>query len=106
VRARPTTVAQIWNEFRKIPKVTGGTEYKQIWDYINASTARKRRLSIVITDFEWYPPTTREEHPKNLYYAPCSSMDWNTIKHYAQSFVKGMRHIEPAMAQRMLGMMR
>lgn len=106
LRTANKSVGQIWNEFRRIPKVQGGTEYKQIWDYINASPSRKRRLSIVITDFEWYPPTTREEHPKNLYYAPCSSMDWNRITRYAKSFVKGMRHIEPAMAQRMLGMMR
>jgi len=106
LRTADKSVAQIWNEFRKIPKVTGGTEYKQIWDYINASPARKRRLSIVITDFEWYPPTTREEHPKNLYYAPCSAMDWGRITRWAQKFVKGTRHIEPAMAQRMLGMIR
>jgi hypothetical protein len=106
LRTANKSVGQIWAEFRKIPKVNGGTEYKQIWDYINASPARKARLSIVITDFEWYPPTTREEHPKNLYYAPCSSMDWTRITRYAQSFVKGMRHIEPALAQRMLGMMR
>ncbi|MEO3931331.1 hypothetical protein WMO79_00765 [Micrococcaceae bacterium Sec7.4] len=104
LRTANKSVAQIWSEFRKIPKVSGGTEYKQIWDYINASTSRKRRLSLVITDFEWYPPTTREEHPKNLYYAPCSSMDWTTITHYAKNYVKGMHHIEPAIAQRMLGM--
>jgi hypothetical protein len=104
LRTANKSVAQIWNEFRKIPKVTGGTEYKQIWDYINQSPARKRRLSLVITDFEWFPPTTREEHPKNLYYAPCSSMDWGTITRYAQKFVTGMRHIEPALAQRMMGM--
>lgn len=104
LRTANKSVGQIWSEFRKIPKVQGGTEYKQIWDFINASPARKRRLSLVITDFEWYPPTTREEHPKNLYYAPCSSMDWTTITHYAKSYVKGMHHIEPAIAQRMLGM--
>ena len=98
------SVAQIWMEFRKIPKVSGGTEYKQIWDYINASPIRKKRLSLVITDFEWYPPTTREEHPKNLYYAPCSSMDWATITAYAHKYTTNMHHIEPAIAQRMLGM--
>lgn len=104
LRTANKSVGQIWNEFRKIPKVSGGTEYKQIWDYINQSPARRQRLSLVITDFEWRPPTTREEHPKNLYYAPCSSMDWGTITHYAQAFVTGMRHIEPALAQRMLGL--
>jgi hypothetical protein len=104
LRTANKSVAQIWHEFRKIPKVSGGTAYKQIWDYINMSPARKRRLSLVITDFEWYPPTTREEHPKNLYYAPCSSMDWTTITHYAQMYVSKMHHIEPAIAQRMLGL--
>jgi len=106
LRTANKSVGQIWAEFRKIPKVGGGTEFKQIWDYINASPARKARLSVVITDFEWFPPTTREEHPKNLYYAPCSAKDWDRITRYAQGFVKGMRHIEPAMAQRMLGMIR
>jgi hypothetical protein len=105
LRTANKSVSQIWNEFRKIPKVSGGTEYKQIWDYINMSASRKKRLSLVITDFEWYPPTTREEHPKNLYYAPCSSMDWTTITRYAQMYVTKMRHIEPAIAQRMLGLM-
>jgi hypothetical protein len=104
LRTANKSVAQIWHEFRKIPKVSGGTEYKQIWDYINQSSVRKRRLSLVITDFEWYPPTTREEHPKNLYYAPCSSMDWTTITTYAQKYTTNMHHIEPAIAQRMLGL--
>lgn len=104
LRTANKSVTQIWNEFRKIPKVSGGTEYKQIWDYINMSPVRKRRLSLMITDFEWYPRTTRVEHPKNLYYAPCSSMDWKTITHYAHKYVANMHHIEPAIAQRMLGL--
>ncbi|MET3172889.1 UNVERIFIED_ORG: hypothetical protein ABIB52_000717 [Arthrobacter sp. UYCu721] len=104
LRTANKSVGQIWNEFRKIPKVSGGTEYKQIWDYINMSASRKKRLSLVITDFEWFPPTTREEHPKNLYYAPCSSMDWATITHYAHKYTTNMHHIEPAIAQRMLGL--
>ena len=104
LRTANKSVAQIWNEFRRIPKVSGGTAYKQIWDYINMSPTRRRRLSLVITDFEWNPPTSRVEHPKNLYYAPCSSMDWDTITHWARRYVSGMRHIEPAIAQRMLGL--
>lgn len=104
LRTANKSVNQIWNEFRKIPKVNGGTEYKQIWDYINTSPERSRRLSLVITDFEWTPPSRRVDHPKNLFYAPCSSMDWDTITYYAQRFVKGMYHIEPALARRMLGM--
>ena len=104
LRTADKSVGQIWNEFRRIPKVQGGTEYKQIWDYINMSPSRRKRLSLVITDFEWYPPNARVEHPKNLYYAPCSSMNWDMITRSAKYFVDGMQHIEPAIAGRMLGM--
>jgi hypothetical protein len=104
LRTKDKSVAQIWAKFRQLPKVTGGTEYKQIWDYINASPERKRRLSLVVTDFEWWPSTQRDSHPANLYYAPCSSMNWDMITQNAQAFAKSMRHIEPAIAQRLIGL--
>jgi hypothetical protein len=104
LRTKDKSIAMIWQEFRKIPKVTGGTDYKQIWDYINASEKRKRRLSLVVTDFEWGPSTQREQHPVNLYYAPCSSMNWNYIVQSASNFTKSMRHIEPAIAQKLIGL--
>ncbi|MFC4048363.1 hypothetical protein ACFOY4_01595 [Actinomadura syzygii] len=104
LRVENKSVTQIWKEFRKVPKVTGGTEYKQIWDYIGASPSRKRRLSLVITDFEWSPPSTREEHPPNIYYAPCSAMDWNDMVSNAKEFAQRMKHIDPAIHQRLLGM--
>ncbi|UKA48151.1 hypothetical protein LFT48_11780 [Arthrobacter sp. FW305-123] len=95
---------QIWHEFRKVPKVTGGTEFKQVWDYINASPVRKRRLSLMITDFEWSPPSRREEHPPNLYYAPCSAMDWKYMVRSAEAYANGMQHIDPSIRQKLLGM--
>ncbi|TDT82151.1 MULTISPECIES: hypothetical protein [Micrococcaceae] len=95
---------QIWQEFRKVPKVTGGTEFKQVWDYINASPVRKRRLSLMITDFEWSPPSRREEHPPNLYYAPCSAMDWKYMVRSAEAYANGMQHIDPSIRQKLLGM--
>ncbi|MCI4659627.1 vWA domain-containing protein [Cryobacterium zhongshanensis] len=104
LRTKDKSVLRIWEEFRKLPKVTGGTDYKQIWEYINVSEKRKRRLSLVVTDFEWSPSTQREQHPANLYYAPCSSMNWKTIVQSAGYFSKSMRHIEPAIAQRLIGL--
>jgi hypothetical protein len=98
------SMRQIWQEFRKVPKVTGGTEFKQVWDYINASPRRRRRLSLMITDFEWYPPSTREDHPKNLYYAPCSAMDWKMIVASAEHYADAMSHIDPSLRQKLLGM--
>ena len=104
LRTKDKSVAQIWSEFRKVPKVAGGTDFKQIWEYVNASEKRKRRMSLVVTDFGFVAPTQRMQHPRNLYYAPCSSMDWTTIKAYAEGFAQSMRHIEPAIAQRLIGM--
>lgn len=95
---------QIWKEFRKVPKVTGGTDFAQIWQYIHAKPARQRRLSLLITDFAWTPPAGRVEHPKNLYYAPCSAMDWTAICTTADRYAKNMQHIEPAIRSRMLGL--
>lgn len=104
LRTKDKSVARIWDEFRRLPKVNGGTDFKQIWDYINISPTRKQRLSLVVTDFGWTASTQRTEHPKNLYYAPCSSYDWNSILYMVEGFTKSMRHIEPAIAQRLIGL--
>lgn len=97
------SVAEIWRQFKRLPKITGGTSYDQIWSYINMSPQRKRRLSLIVTDFEWNPPRSSHEHPKNLYYAPCSNMDWKRMMFWVKHYIKGMQHIEPVTAQRMLG---
>ncbi|MFJ7280499.1 hypothetical protein [Kitasatospora sp. NPDC098663] len=104
LRTENKSTAQIWKEFRRIPKVSGGTEYMQIWQYINASRVRQRRLSLMITDFEWSPPRQRQDHPKNLYYAPCSAMDWPTMVDLAKRYADSMQHIDPTIRQRLLGM--
>lgn len=103
IKVRGRSTKRIWQDFCRIPKVDGGTEFEQIWHYINAGRVRKERLSLVITDFGWTPPTRTVEHPKNLYYAPVANMDWNAIIHMAKGFTKGMDHIEPAIAQRLIG---
>lgn len=104
LRVENKSTRQIWNEFRKVTKVTGGTEFKQVWDYINASPKRKRQLSLMITDFEWPPPSTREMHPPNLYYAPCSAMDWKYMVGSAENYADAMQHIDPSIRQKLLGM--
>ncbi|GAA1113882.1 hypothetical protein [Nocardiopsis metallicus] len=104
LRVENKSLRQIWKEFRRVPKVTGGTEFKQVWDYIKASTTRERRLSLMITDFEWPPPSARVDHPANLYYAPCSAKDWTLMVQSATDFADGMHHIDPSIRQKLLGM--
>lgn len=102
LNVKDRSLDEIYKEFLKHPKVSGGTEYKQIWEYINRSPKRKRELSIVITDFEWRPPAQHVEHPVNLYYAPCSNMNWNSIQYWAEQFVKGMNHIDPTIRSKLM----
>lgn len=104
LRTENRSVAQIWKEFRRIPKVNGGTEFSQVWRYINASPTRKKRFSLMITDFEWQPRPHRQDHPKNLHYGPVSGTEWSRISRWAKKFEKSMRHIEPAIANRLIGL--
>lgn len=102
IQLRGKTMIQAYKAFQRIPKVTGGTDYAQIWDYIEASPTRQRELSIIITDFEWWPPKDYRKHPDNLYYVPCSKMDWDYIKREAKQFCRSMLHIDPSIRKRLL----
>lgn len=64
------TLSQIYALFEMIPKVTGGTEYSNVWHYITHNKTRQKEFSLLITDFEYYVPDTNFDHPRNLYYAP------------------------------------
>lgn len=94
--------AAIYREFQKVPKVSGGTDYENIWHFINESKKRTRELSIVITDFEYYAPSRFIKHPKNLYYIPCSTKDYKTITFYAGEFAKTMEHNDPHIRKHIL----
>ena len=87
----------IYEEFKKVPKVNGGTDYEQIWHFINSDTSKKRQreLSLIISDFEWTARTATIRHPKNLYYIPCSTMNWDFIVRHADEFCKSAVHNDP-----------
>ena len=99
---RNKTAKQMWLQIKRAPKVTGGTDYAQIWRYVNASKKRTRELSLIVSDFEWAPPSTRIEHPKNLYYAPCSHMNYDYIRKRAQLFIQNMAHIDPCIRRHLI----
>lgn len=89
------SVSQLYTEFQKTPKVTGGTDYEQIWHFINGNKKREAELSLIITDFEWSARSTFIKHPKNLYYIPCANMNWDMICGSARYFVKSCEHNDP-----------
>lgn len=91
----------IYKEFQKIPKVSGGTDYENIWHFINASKKRKEELSIIITDFEYDAPNRYIKQPKNLYYLPTAT-NYSSIKHAANSFMRSMKHNDPNIRRKLL----
>ena len=102
LKTKDKSKSQVFKEFRKVPKVTGGTDYEQIWHYINKNKKRKRELSIIITDFEWRAPNRFVKHPKNLYYMPCSNMNINNMTYWAEEFCKSMVSIKPDIRKNVL----
>lgn len=96
------TSKQIYKQFRKIPKVTGGTAYNQVWMYIADDKRRRRELSLIITDFEYLAPRNFSDYPQNIYYLPCAKMDWDYMIQCAQNFVNSMKHIDPNIRRHIL----
>lgn len=104
LETKDKTLKQIYLQFQKTPKVTGGTNYEQIWDYINMSKKRQQELSLIMTDFEWCAPNHYAKHPNNLYYAPISvnSAYWNDLTKEATIFCKTMQHIDLNIRKKLL----
>lgn len=102
LHTKDKSLKQIYTQFRKVPKVTGGTDYEQIWNYINGNPKRRKELSIIITDFEYTPPNRYIKHPANLYYVPCSHMNWNRIVADATYFCKAMLKNDPDIRKKLL----
>lgn len=99
---RDRSKKDIYKEFEKVPKVTGGTDYEQIWRYINMSPKRKGEFSLILSDFEWSPSNRPVPHPKNLYYMPCLNMDWDEMCDAAEYFGKSMVRIDPDIRKKIL----
>lgn len=104
LKTRGLSPAGVYREFQKIPKVTGGTEYRNIWTYIMESPRRRKELSLVITDFEYSPPSDRLSHPPKLWYVPIdvSPSGWPGIVSYAERFCKAMYHIDNGIRKKIL----
>lgn len=106
LRIKDRSVNQVWKQFAAVPKVSGGTDYEQIYTFINEHPTLRRRLNLVITDFEWWPGSYHIDVPENLYYVPISvpSGYYSSLRNSAMSFVRSMEKIDPSTGSRILGM--
>lgn len=106
LRIKDRSVNQVWKQFAAVPKVSGGTDYEQIYTFINEHPTLRRRLNLVITDFEWWPGSYHIDVPENLYYVPISvpSGYYSSLRQSAMSFVRSMGKIDPSTGSRIFGM--
>ena len=102
LKVKDKSLRDIYTTFKNTPKVGGGTDYEQIWHYINKSDKRSREVSIVISDFEYYAPNHYVKHPRFLYYAPISTSRWDWITKSATNFAKSMLNICPNIRKHIL----
>ena len=103
INVKGKSVASIHNSFRKIPTVTGGTDFANVWEYIERSPKRKKEFSLMITDFEWCAPNAPSlKHPKNLYYTACDGVQWDWILEDAERFSKSCKHLDPMIRSKLL----
>lgn len=84
------SIQQIYARFEVLPKVGGGTDFSNVWQYINAKPQRQRELSLLITDFGDRAPSFKFKHPNNLYYLPIDNYDFDDIRDEADAFLRSM----------------
>ena len=104
LKIKGRTITEIYQQFQKVPKVTGGTNFEVVWQYIMKSAKRKKEISLMITDFAYYPPDERPDYPRKLYYAPIdtSRASWEYVREDAEEFCQNMYHIEPNICRHIL----
>lgn len=100
---------QLTKLITSIPKVSGSTDFDNIYKYINVSPERSKRLNIIATDFGWLPYADQTiHHPESVIYVPSfdrSDPDsWQKIVSYATAFIYNMQEHDPHIASRLCGM--
>lgn len=84
-----------WKRLQNIPKVSRGTDFDLVWDYIHQSPQRKQELAIMITDFEYTPSNSYTRPlPQNLFYVPCGGFDIDKLRRNATYFVNSTRRLD------------
>lgn len=97
------SVNDIYQQFLKIPKVTGGTDFEHVWRKIdliqemNVRSNQSHQINFVITDFGYNMSRDWRWHPdqasmKHTYYVPISAdaQTWKYLLRYAKDFRKQM----------------
>lgn len=88
-----------YEQLEKIPRIPGGTDFTNVWDYVSKTYKRKNELSVIVTDFGCFPPGEggeydKDRYPENLYYVPTNTEPSHT-REDIERFCRRMEWIEP-----------
>ena len=92
----------IYKSIQSIPKVSGGTDFKLVWDVINQRPERQKQIAFMITDMEYHAPSTESNVPKNLYYIPIANIPWQRIQNATKSFLNSIKHYKQKIRRNIL----
>lgn len=97
------SMSQIYKQFLKIPKVTGGTDFEQVWkkiemlDEFNKKNNYSHQINFIITDFGFslssgHRWSKEQASLKNTYYVPISidNRGWKELRIWAKEFREQM----------------
>ena len=103
IQVQGKTAKRLYQEIQNIPKVSGGTDFENVWLMIDeiANVGRVKgqapRINFIISDFEYYPKNTRmfpqsASHVANTYYVPitCNDVEYSSVRHYAKNLIDTM----------------
>ncbi|MGB3674187.1 MAG: hypothetical protein WA988_07105 [Candidatus Nanopelagicales bacterium] len=103
------SLPQMKKLIESVPKVGGGNNFTLIYDFVQASVERRRRLNVVATDFGWVANSSHLfTHPENIVYLPAfdrsSPESWESVKRNCARFINAMRPLDPNIDAKILGM--
>lgn len=103
LKTKDRSTSNIYQQFLRIPKVTGGTDFEQVWrkiemlDESNKKNNRSHQLNFIITDFGYslsngHRWDREQASVKNTYYVPISidKSGWRNVRQWAKEFREQM----------------
>lgn len=91
--------AIVYTEIQRVPKASGGTEYENVWNMIDAinrqtrTTGQAPRINFIITDFAYdlrssWTPRINQPSTNKTYYIPLAAdqYDYDTCRKFAMEF--------------------
>lgn len=103
LKTKDRSTTQIYKQFQTIPKVTGGTDFEQVWhkidmiDEFNKKNNYSHQINFMVTDFGYrlsrgHRWSQHQASVKNTYYVPMSmdSHMWSRMREWAKDFREQM----------------